>query len=49
MDTQLAYVSADKLYLATSAWSFGGCLDFCVADGIGAPRWLPGTAAATTA
>ena len=42
VDTQLAYVSADKLYLATSAWSFGGCFDFCVADGIGAPRWLPG-------
>ena len=43
VDTQLAYVSADKLYLATSAWSFGGCWDFCIAeDSIGTPRWWPG-------
>jgi hypothetical protein len=43
VDTQLAYVSPDKLYLATSAWSFGGCWDFCIAeDSIGTPHWWPG-------
>jgi hypothetical protein len=41
VDTRLAYVSADKLYLATSAWSSGGCFDICPTDGFG-PRWFPG-------
>lgn len=41
VDTQLAYVSADQLYLATSAWDVGGCWDFCVTDDF-APRWFPG-------
>ena len=41
VDTQLAYVSAAKLYLATSAWASGGCFDICMADDFG-PRWFPG-------
>lgn len=41
-DTELAYLSTDQLYLATSAWDMGGCWDMCVEDGFGAPRWFPG-------
>jgi len=42
VDTQLAYLSADKLYLATSAWDFGGCWDVCPMPDSIAPRWWPG-------
>ncbi len=41
VDTQLAYLSTDQLYLATSAWSTGGCWDVCPMDSI-TPRWFPG-------
>ena len=41
VDTQLAYLSADQLYLATSAWGMGGCWDFCITDSRGVPSWLP--------
>jgi hypothetical protein len=42
VDTQLAYLSADQLYLATSAWDFGGCWDVCPTVDSIAPRWWPG-------
>jgi hypothetical protein len=42
VDTQLAYVSAEKLYLATSAWDFGGCWGVCPTVDSIAPRWWPG-------
>jgi Beta propeller domain len=42
VDTQLAYVSVDKLYLATSAWSTGGCFDLCIVEDTVTPRWFPG-------
>ena len=42
VDTELAYVSSDQLYLATSGGGTGGCIDWCAMDGPVAPRWLPG-------
>ncbi len=41
VDTQLAYVSADQLYLATSSW-VGGCWEVCAQTFGGAPSWFPG-------
>lgn len=42
VDTSLAYLSSDQLYLATTpASGFGGCLDVCVPEQ-DLPRWLPG-------
>ena len=41
VETQLAYVSADQLYLATSVWS-GGCWDVCPQTFGPMPRWFPG-------
>lgn len=42
VDTQLAYLSADQLYLATSAWGGGGCWEVCPTVDTIAPRWWPG-------
>jgi hypothetical protein len=42
VDTQLAYLSVDQLYLATSAWDSGGCWDVCPMPASIAPRWFPG-------
>ena len=43
VDTQLAYLSTDKLYLATSPQWGGGCFDVCIMeDGFGRMDWLPG-------
>lgn len=42
VDTQLAYLSSDQLYLATTPMSGGpvGCIDFCVPED-NMPEWFP--------
>ncbi|MEJ7832931.1 MAG: beta-propeller domain-containing protein [Nocardioides sp.] len=41
-DASLTYASADHLYLATPAFSFGGCFELCV-DSVGGPSDEDGT------
>ncbi|WP_372734577.1 beta-propeller domain-containing protein, partial [Nocardioides sp.] len=42
-DTELAYLSADRLYLATSAFTFGGCWEVCMQQPSSRlPSWWPG-------